>query len=212
MTPCGPLKVSRRFGGTSPPFPESKNRPSRKQELLSPCWFFASVFLRLRIWRRHVPVKRQLALKGTHDIFQKNELFRTAPVIISNTSLESTQIHHENPKNFDYYFFLLFKWYTYHPPPPSFVYHFFLLGVWFLKLYSLQLTFTFYMESHPSPVTILRAGSTGGIFPCTIVPNDSGDHHDSCDLGLVAQSIHADIGPHITLVLTRKMRFIIYWV
>jgi hypothetical protein len=65
-TPCSPLSVNRRFGGTG----------------LLPGWFLAQLIFRPWRWRRYVPPKRWLTLNGLNGvIFQKMVLFKTLFVL-----------------------------------------------------------------------------------------------------------------------------------
>jgi hypothetical protein len=59
ITPCSPLKVNRRFGGTC-----------RLQQsfLPSSLWFLAWFILQSWRWRRHVPPKRLLTFNGLHAV------------------------------------------------------------------------------------------------------------------------------------------------
>jgi hypothetical protein len=71
ITPCGPLRVNRRFGGTY-------------RHLLSH-WFLARLISRPWRWRRYVPKKRRLTLNGLHGVIsQKMALFKTTAVRTSN--------------------------------------------------------------------------------------------------------------------------------
>jgi hypothetical protein len=78
ITPCNPLKISRRFRGTSPPSSGSKNKPTivkagGKQSL----WDWR--------WRQYVPPNCRLILKGLHGvIFQKLIAFITTAVRTAN--------------------------------------------------------------------------------------------------------------------------------
>jgi hypothetical protein len=72
ITPCSPLKVNRRFGGTS-----------------SACYLFSVRYLarllRPSRWRRYVPPKRRLTLNGLHGVIShKTVQFITKDGMTSN--------------------------------------------------------------------------------------------------------------------------------
>jgi hypothetical protein len=84
MTPCSPLSVSRRFGETySLHLQGRRNKFSKKpaSKLLATCLldgFLMKLFLRPWKWRRYVPPKRRLTLKGLHGVIsQKMILFKS---------------------------------------------------------------------------------------------------------------------------------------
>jgi hypothetical protein len=86
ITPCSPLKVKRRFGGTHRLHLQdrricqarNKHEAGRKQSCDWPIlWSWR--------WRRYVPPKRRLAFNELHDILsQKTELFITTALRTSN--------------------------------------------------------------------------------------------------------------------------------
>jgi hypothetical protein len=71
ITPCSPLKVSRRFERTSPPFSGS-NKPSKISawKKVTMRWYLAR-FIRPWRWRRYVPPKRGLSFNGQHGVIYR---------------------------------------------------------------------------------------------------------------------------------------------
>jgi hypothetical protein len=75
ITPCSPLSINRRFGGTSPPAGATCFRAG----------FLLNLFFGTWRRRRYVPPKRQLTLNGLHGLIsQKIVLFITTAVRTSN--------------------------------------------------------------------------------------------------------------------------------
>jgi hypothetical protein len=83
MTPCSPLSLNRRFGGTY----RLQQAAESACHLLA-CWFSQILFLRPRKWMQYVPPKRRLKLNGLHGVIsQKMVLLITTAVKISNPTL-----------------------------------------------------------------------------------------------------------------------------
>jgi hypothetical protein len=84
ITPCSPLSVNWRFGGTYRlHLQDRKNKLGKKlvwKQVAS-----RSLFFLLWRWRRYVPPKRRLTLNGLHCVIsQKMVLFITTAVTTSN--------------------------------------------------------------------------------------------------------------------------------
>jgi hypothetical protein len=83
ITPCSPLNINRRFGGTY-----------CLQPLLATCFhagFLLSLFFSAWRWRRYVPPKLRLTLNGLHGvIFQKLVFFNLVMVLGNNASGKGT--------------------------------------------------------------------------------------------------------------------------
>jgi hypothetical protein len=80
ITPCGPVKISRCFGGTchlhlqGPKISQARNQHEAGSSAL--CCIFACVILWSWRWRWHVPPKCLLTFSGLHRVIsQKIELF-----------------------------------------------------------------------------------------------------------------------------------------
>jgi hypothetical protein len=93
MTPCSPLSVNHRFGGTYRLHLQdrrnkfSKNRKKADSIHLPPACLLVllNLFLRPWRWRRYVPPKRRLTLNILHGVIsQKIVLFITTAVKTSN--------------------------------------------------------------------------------------------------------------------------------
>jgi hypothetical protein len=95
-TPCSPLKVNRRFGGTYRLHLQREIISRTRNQLVAAChllsrWCLARIILRLWRWGRYVPPKRRLAFNGLHcGMSQKIVLFITTAVITSNPTYSST--------------------------------------------------------------------------------------------------------------------------
>jgi hypothetical protein len=87
ITPCSPLKVNRRFGGTYRLHLLGRIRRARYQQILATC-FHAGILLSLFFGPEYggdVPPKRGLTLDGLYGVVsQKTELFITTAVRHSN--------------------------------------------------------------------------------------------------------------------------------
>jgi hypothetical protein len=98
MTPCSPVSVNRRFGGTyrlhlQGRRNELSKKPTckqKKQQLacrLLACWFLSEL-ISSTLKRRYVSPKRRLTLNGLHGVIsQKMILFITTAVKTSNPTL-----------------------------------------------------------------------------------------------------------------------------
>jgi hypothetical protein len=70
ITACSPLKVNRRFGGTSPPSLGQKKSWARNRSVchLLLRWFLYRLILRPWSCRWHVPPKHRLTFNGLHGV------------------------------------------------------------------------------------------------------------------------------------------------
>jgi hypothetical protein len=96
ITPCSPLKMNRRFGGTYRlhlqvrRISRARNQRESSWQVTSACnlislWFLARLIRRPRRWRRYDTSKRWLTFDGLHGvIFQKIVLFKTTDLRTSN--------------------------------------------------------------------------------------------------------------------------------
>jgi hypothetical protein len=84
ITPCSPLKVNGRFGGTSSPSSGSKNKPRNQNEAGSyqnsdsDCYLLHASFLLVLVFGPQCgdfPPKRRLTFNGLHDIVSRKILF-----------------------------------------------------------------------------------------------------------------------------------------
>jgi hypothetical protein len=80
ITPCSPLEVNRRLGGTCRFHLQgriiSQGRNQSESWWQAPYWFLAWLFIWSWRWRLHVAPKRSLTFNGLHGVIsQKIELF-----------------------------------------------------------------------------------------------------------------------------------------